>query len=290
MILPQHRWHPERPVAQISSLVAAVLHSALFMQISHQTPANAAWDLRHAAAVEDMLKEYISTLPQGRDIPPPRLFIYEGKAFSRACPNSGIDAPAYCPGDHTVYLETSLGNQVAASFGDFGALSILAHEFGHAYLSKLRRHPQGKGGELAADAFAGGFARFVEGRGLLEPGDVGEARATFAAVGDHQVYHHDHHGTPQERRQAFEDGYLLGFRLPGESGPLPSTPPVTQPESPRQEEQSSPQGQPLPPAAPAEMPSASALPILGLGLGVLLFGLILAGVVTMVNRAKDSDL
>jgi hypothetical protein len=289
-MLPQHRRRLERFAVPIGCLASAALHSALFIQISHSGSAFAAWDLRHAAAVEDLLKEYISTLPRGRDVPPPRLFIYQGKAFSRACPNSGIDAPAYCPGDHTVYLETSLGNQVAESFGDFGALSILAHEFGHAYLNKLRRHPQGKEGELAADAFAGGFARYVEGRGLLEPGDVGEARATFAAVGDYQVYHHDHHGTPKERRQAFDDGYLVGFRLPGESGPLPSTPPVIQPQSPGQEVGSSPQGQALPPAAPAESPSASALPILGLGLGVLLFGLILAGVVTMVNRAKDSDL
>lgn len=83
-----------------------------------------------------------------------------------------------------MYLETSLGDQVAESFGGFGALSILVHEFGHAYLSKLSRHPQGKEGEQAAEAFAGRLARYVEGRGLLEPGYIEEARATFAEIGD----------------------------------------------------------------------------------------------------------
>lgn len=183
--------------------------------VLQQTVAHAAWDLRHDGAVEDLLRAYILTLPQGSRVTPPRLFIYQGKAFSRACPSSGITSPAYCPGDHTVYLETSLGNQVAATYGDFGALSIIAHEFGHAYLSKLGQHPEGKEGELAADRFAGGFARYVKHQGLLEPGDIDEARATFAAVGDQEVYHHDHHGTPSERRAAFEDGYLQGFRLPG---------------------------------------------------------------------------
>ena len=147
------------------------------------------------------------------------MFFFEGKAYSRGCPNTGIDAPAYCPADHTVYLELGLGNQVAERYGDFGALSIIAHEFGHAYMFKRNQHPVGKEGELAADAFAGGFARYAEARGTLEPGDLDEARATFASVGDYEVHHHDHHGTPMERRKAFEDGYLQGFRLPGDPSP-----------------------------------------------------------------------
>jgi hypothetical protein len=222
------------------------------------------------------------TLPHGKTITPPHLFLYQGKAFSRACPNSGIDAPAYCLGDHTVYLETSLGDQVATSYGDFGALSIIAHEFGHAYLSGLNRHPQGKEGELAADRFAGGFARYVQQKGLLEPGDLDEARATFAAVGDYEVYHHDHHGTPAERRQAFEDGYLQGFRLPGKveaEEPQAPSQPSDGPQQPTSQEQ------PVQPVG-----TSPAMPVLGLGLGALLMVLILAGVITLVNRARGDDI
>ena len=253
------------------------------MQLLHEKAAHAAWDLQHAGAVEDLLKEYILTLPHGQTITPPRLFLYQGKAFSRACPDSGIDAPAYCPGDHTVYLETSLGDQVATSHGDFGALSIIAHEFCHAYLSLLNQHPQGKDGELAADRFAGGFAHFVQQKGLLEPGDLDEARATFAGVGDYEVYHHDHHGTPGERRQAFEDGYLQGFRLPGDGEteqPQAPSQPSAEPQQPTSQEQ---------PLRPADAPSL-ALPVLGLGLGALLIALMLAGVITLINRARGDDI
>ncbi len=262
-------------------LTLAAHNASASLLVLHQTAAHAAWDLHHAGAVEDLLRAYFLTLPQGKGVAPPRLFIYQGRAFSRACPNSGIESPAYCPGDHTVYLETGLGDEVAAKYGDFGALSIIAHEFGHAYLSKLGLHPQGKEGELAADRFAGGFARYVNHKGLLEHGDIGEARATFAAVGDYEVYHHDHHGTPAERRAAFEDGYLQGFRLPSEDG-------ASQPQAPAQP--SAEQPQPLPPAAPSAAPSAQALPVLGLSLATLLAVAILAGVITLVSRAREDDI
>jgi predicted metalloprotease len=256
------------------------------MQILHQSPAHAAWDLRHAAAVEDLLNQYIKTLPLGASVPPPRLFIYKGTAFSRACPQSGIDAPAYCPGDHTIYLEMGLGDQVASKYGDFGALSILSHEFGHAYMSQRKLHPKGKEGELAADAFAGGFARYVEQKGHLDPGDVDEARATFAAVGDYEVYHHDHHGTPAERRQAFEQGYQQGFRLPGDAATPPTTtvPPAQAPGAPPTAEQN-----PPPPIAPLNNGASPVIPLLGLGMGGLLLVLIVVGVINMINRARVDD-
>jgi len=246
----------------------------------HQTSSHAAWDLQHSWAVEDLLRAYLLTLPQGGTVAPPRLMIYAGTAFSRACPKSGIDSPAYCSGDHTVYLETGLGDEVADKFGDFGALAIIAHEFGHAYLTKLNQHPQGKEGELAADRFAGGFARFVKLKGLLERGDIEEARATFAAVGDYKVYHHDHHGTPVERLAAFDDGYLQGFRLPGEAG-------ASQPQAPVQP--TAEQSQPSPPAAPPSSAPSQALPVLGLGLTALLAVGILSGVISLVKRARGDD-
>jgi predicted metalloprotease len=252
----------------------------MYMFTLHQTSAHAAWDLHHAGAVEDLIRAYFLTLPMAKSVEPPRLFIYQGKAFSRACPESGIESPAYCPGDHTVYLETGLGDEVAAKYGDFGALSIIAHEFGHAYLTKLGRHPKGKEGELAADRFAGGFARYLSRKGLLEQGDIDEARATFAAVGDHEVYSHDHHGTPAERSSAFEDGYLHGFRLPGDYG-------ASQPQAPAQP--TAEQSQPLPPAAAPTAPQSQALPLLGLGFAALLAVVILAGVISLIGRARDDD-
>ena len=254
----------------------------IFATIALIQPVRAEWDLQHAAAVEDLLNDYIQTLPGGRTIQPPRLFFYQGKAYSRGCPDVGIDSPAYCPADHTVYLELSLGNYVSKQYGDFGALSIIAHEFGHAYLFKRNVHPPGKDGELAADAFAGGFARYVEAKGLLEAGDLDEARSTFEAVGDYEVYHDDHHGTPMERRQAFNDGYLKGFRLPGDrqemprNAPEPSvTPPAPQPS--------------VPPNSIPTGAAAPSIPVLGLGLAGIMAVIMVSIIVIMVNRAGEDE-
>ena len=279
--------HPQaRRQHQLSPTAGASLTlSASLIELAWAAAAKAEWDLEHAGAVEDLLGDYIRTLPGGETVELPRLFIYQGQAFSRACPQSGIDSPAYCTGDHTVYLEITLGNAVAEKFGDFGALSIIAHEFGHAYLFKRNAHPPGKDGELAADAFAGGFARYVEAKGLLEAGDLDEARSTFEAVGDYEVYHHDHHGTPMERRQAFNDGYLQGFRLPGDPQATPSqapepslTPPAPQP--------SVPSSSNPPSSAAPTMP----MPVLGLGLAGIMVVIMIATIVMMVNRASEDEL
>lgn len=254
--------------------------SYLYLQVHLPNYVYAAWDLHHAYGVEDLLKQYIKTLPNGSNVPPPRLIIYEGKAYSRACPGSGIESPSYCPGDNTVYLETGLGDQVAKSFGDFGALSIIAHEFGHAYMNNLKIHPEGKKGELAADAFAGGFTRFVETKKMLEAGDVDEARATFESVGDEEVYHHDHHGTPMERRQAFDNGYLIGFQIPGAPD---HTPQYTSPTDGQQPELNT------PPPTPVANSVPTALPIVGLGIVGIFIALAITAIVTLINKARDNE-
>lgn len=263
-------------------MIRQIAVAVVFATIALIQPVGAEWDLRHAAAVEDLLNEYIRTLPGGKAIKTPRLFFYQGKAYSRGCPNPGIESPAYCPADHTIYLELRLGDYVAQKYGDFGALSIIAHEFGHAYMFERDIHPIGKDGELAADAFAGGFARFAESKGYLEPGDLNEAQATFASVGDYEIHHHDHHGTPMERRQAFNDGYLKGFRLPGDrqetprQAPEPSvTPPASQPS--------------VPPSSNPAGAAAPPIPVLGLGLAGIMAVIMVATIVMMVNRAGEDE-
>ncbi len=52
------------------------------------------------------------------------------------------------------------------------------------------------------------LARAVYQEGRLQPGDVQEAISTALAVGDFDYYNAAHHGTPEERR----DAWLLGYR------------------------------------------------------------------------------
>ena len=46
--------------------------------------------------------------------------------------------------------------------------------------------------------------------GALDPEDVEEAVSTALAVGDFDVSGANHHGTPQERRAAWLDGFESG--------------------------------------------------------------------------------
>jgi uncharacterized protein len=62
--------------------------------------------------------------------------------------------------------------------------------------------------ELQADCLAGTWANSVYAEGLLQPGDLQEATNAALAVGDFDVGNAEHHGTPQERR----DALLAGFR------------------------------------------------------------------------------
>ncbi|BFM40504.1 neutral zinc metallopeptidase [Synechocystis sp. LKSZ1] len=167
-------------------------------------PAWGAWNYQTLKQVEQQLNQFLAALPQGETVQPPRVFVYEGTAVSPCGP---IETPAYCPGDHTVYLELKLLNAANQALGDYAAYVVLAHEYGHAYITQMNQHPEGKAGELKADEFAGVFTRYAQEKNLLEEGDVEEALKLTFAVGDHNYWDKGHHGTPEERAQAFRQGF-----------------------------------------------------------------------------------
>jgi predicted metalloprotease len=57
---------------------------------------------------------------------------------------------------------------------------------------------------------AGVWAYSVFAKGDLEPGDLEEASNAALAVGDFDVGNKQHHGTPQERRNALVSGFESG--------------------------------------------------------------------------------
>jgi predicted metalloprotease len=61
--------------------------------------------------------------------------------------------------------------------------------------------------ELQADCYAGLFTRYARDRGWLNAGDLEEAREAMMRAGDEHIDHHDHHGTPEQRREWFTRGY-----------------------------------------------------------------------------------
>ena len=99
--------------------------------------------------------------------------------------------------------------------GDFAVAYVLAHEYAHNLQQELGMFDTGVGRsarpyELQADCLAGTWAHSVFEEGLLQPGDLEEATNAALAVGDFDVGNAQHHGTPDERRDALLTGYDTG--------------------------------------------------------------------------------
>jgi predicted metalloprotease len=163
-------------------------------------------------------------------LPEPRvgfISIPPGRAAESACGPADDTAAFYCPVDDTIYVAqqfaADLWQGVArglpgenAGFGhaagDFGVAYVLAHEYAHNLQQEFGVFDSRVGAsaqpfELQADCLAGAWGNSVYQEGLLEEGDVEEAINTALAVGDFDVGNAQHHGTPDQRREA----WLLGF-------------------------------------------------------------------------------
>ncbi|MCW2957267.1 MAG: hypothetical protein JWP18_70 [Solirubrobacterales bacterium] len=155
-----------------------------------------------------------------------------GTRQGTGCGSPADDTSAfYCPRDDTIYV----GRRIAAgvigglidgfpgqqagfgrAVGDFGAAYMVAHEYGHNLQDELGFFDDSREGasarpfELQADCMAGVWGASVYRAGLLAPGDVEEALSTVLAVGDFEVGSPQHHGTPEQRRDAWQLGFSSG--------------------------------------------------------------------------------
>ena len=167
------------------------------------------------------------------DLPEPRVgfsAIPPGGRRLSSCGTIADDSAAfYCPADDTIYMAqqfaADLYNGVVRGLpgeraggraaGDFAVAYVLAHEYAHNLQQELGVFNNDVGEsarpfELQADCLAGTWAYSVYEEGLLEPGDLEEATNAALAVGDFDVGNKQHHGTPQERRDALLAGYETG--------------------------------------------------------------------------------
>jgi uncharacterized protein len=173
--------------------------------------------------------EYWTQTLRANDLPEPRVSfvsIPPGAEARSACGPAGDTAAFYCPADDTIYVAQAFaaalwdgvieglpGQSAGAgrAAGDFGVAYVLAHEYAHNLQEEFgvfaRPSPTAEPFELQADCFAGAWGNSVYRQGLLEEGDIEEAINTALAVGDFDESNAQHHGTPQERR----DAWLLGF-------------------------------------------------------------------------------
>ena len=167
-------------------------------------------------------------------LPEPRVnyvWVTPGARVLTACGTPADDGAAfYCPADDTIYVAQVFAAQLyegvlrglpgesagyGRAVGDFAVAYVLAHEYAHnlqqelgVFDNSVRR--DAKPFELQADCMSGTWAYSVYEAGALQPGDLEEATNAALAVGDFDVGNAQHHGTPEERRNALLAGFESG--------------------------------------------------------------------------------
>jgi predicted metalloprotease len=180
--------------------------------------------------VLESVDDYWTKTLAASDLPEPRVryaWIPPGRASRSACGETAGDRAAFfCPADDTIYVGQRLASEVyegvirglpgessgGRAVGDFGVAYLVAHEYAHNLQQELGLFAARPGSivkpfELQADCMAGLWGNSVYRAGGLAEGDVQEAISTVLAVGDFETRDANHHGTPEERR----DAWLLGF-------------------------------------------------------------------------------
>jgi len=183
--------------------------------------------------LEDIDAYWEQTFAQA-NLPTPRVsyaWVPPGRVLRTSCGAPADDRAAfYCPADDTIYVAQQFASDLNAgrlrglpgeqagygrAVGDFAVAYVVAHEYAHNLQQELgvfdnRQTPSAQPYELQADCLAGTWANSVFEQGRLKPGDLREATDAAQAVGDFDVGNAQHHGTPEQRRDALLTGYRSG--------------------------------------------------------------------------------
>jgi hypothetical protein len=166
-------------------------------------------------------------------LPVPRVAfrpIPAGQTASSACGGGmGDSAAAYCPADDTIYISETFATNIAqgaldrvlpgssqgfgGTYGSFAVAYIVAHEYGHQVQDELGLFERGLPTvnlELQADCFAGTWANHAFEQNRVDSDDIRSALNAALAVGDFDASNPGHHGTPDQRAQAWNTGFESG--------------------------------------------------------------------------------
>ena len=219
--------------------------------LTNTPPPSASQTSRPSSQEDQELRKFVSVVlaktedvwqdlfrQNGKTYREPKLVLFTDQVQS-ACGFTGAAVgPFYCPGDEKIYIDLSFYNELRRRFnapGDFAQAYVIAHEVGHHVqkllgISQRIDAMQGRASEkeanqlsvrleLQADFFAGIFAKYVNDKGILDPGDIEEALRAASAIGDDQIQRQANgyvvpdsftHGTSEQRLRWFRKGYETG--------------------------------------------------------------------------------
>lgn len=169
----------------------------------------------------------------------PKMVLFTGAVESACGHAQSAMGPFYCPGDQKLYLDLSFFKDLHSRHGapgDFAQAYVIAHEVGHHVqnlMGVLEQSHAAKGHaseeeanaiqvrvELQADCLAGVWAnRAHQNRQILEQGDLEEALAAAAGVGDDRLQKQARgyvvpesftHGSSEQRMRWFKVGANSG--------------------------------------------------------------------------------
>jgi predicted metalloprotease len=189
------------------------------------------------ADTEDTWREVFRKL--NREYRQPKLVLFTNAVESPCGMAGAATGPFYCSGDEKVYLDLGFFRVLRDQFGapgDFAQAYVIAHEVGHHVQTLLgiserviaRRERVGRAAanalsvrqELQADCLAGVWGHHADqARHILEQGDLEEALAAAAAIGDDRLQRETQgrvapesftHGTSAQRVGWFQRGFRTG--------------------------------------------------------------------------------
>jgi predicted metalloprotease len=188
--------------------------------------------------LDDAQKTWTTILPEqtGHSYRHAKLVLFRGQTQSGCGNAQSATGPFYCPQDERVYIDLGFWNdlkRLGGNSGEFAQAYVITHELGHhvqnilgieqkaqaAMRDRSQRSKTSVELELQADCYAGIWAHSTQQRGILQSGDIDQALANAAAVGDDHIQKMERgtvspetftHGTSAERQGWFKRGFNTG--------------------------------------------------------------------------------
>lgn len=145
--------------------------------------------------------------------------VYYTQPLQTPCGTALMNNAFYCSVSNTIYYDYNFMSRIYSQVGDYAAVSILAHEWGHLVQTQLGI-TNGRAFsiqmELQADCLSGAYTQYAEKMKVLEEGDMEEAGVGLFSAGDPKGmpwFAPLAHGKSMQRISAFLDGYKGGVQV-----------------------------------------------------------------------------